>query len=346
MATYVLIDALNLFHRAKWSARGDINLRTGMCLHVVFSSIRKAHRDLGADHVVLCLDSRSWRRDLFEPYKRNRAVERAKLTAREQEDESILMETFDSLCEFVRTKTNATVLHCEGAEADDLIATWIDLHPDDQHVIVSSDGDFVQLVSPQVSIYNGVTETLLTHQAAFDERGRRRAFEMQTSGKVKIGEPDEQFEAEPGWQDLALFVKCVRGDRGDNVFPAYPGARFRGTRNRVGIVEAYEDRSRGGYNWNNFMLQTWQDDQGQTRTVKDQYELNRQLVDLQAQPEQLRQQFQQCVAQCAARDPVSNVGIHLLKFCAEWELNNIGRYPDDYAAVLNARYTGPLQETQ
>ena len=39
-----------------------------------------------------------------------------------------------------------------------------------------------------------------------------------------------------------LFEKCMRGDTSDNVFSAYPGVRTKGTKNKVGLIEAYEDK--------------------------------------------------------------------------------------------------------
>jgi len=36
----------------------------------------------------------------------------------------------------------------------------------------------------------------------------------------------------------------MRGDATDNVFSAYPGVRKKGTRNKVGLVEAFEDKKK------------------------------------------------------------------------------------------------------
>jgi hypothetical protein len=43
----------------------------------------------------------------------------------------------------------------------------------------------------------------------------------------------------------------MRGDPTDNVFSAYPGVRTKGSKNKVGLMEAYEDRNSKGFNWNN-----------------------------------------------------------------------------------------------
>ena len=33
----------------------------------------------------------------------------------------------------------------------------------------------------------------------------------------------------------------------------------KGTKNKVGLIEAFEDRKNKGFNWNNMMLQRWVD---------------------------------------------------------------------------------------
>ena len=66
-------------------------------------------------------------------------------------------EIFDELKTFLIEKTNVTVLRHERLEADDLIAGWCQNHPNDDHVIISTDGDFAQLIAPNVRQYNGVT---------------------------------------------------------------------------------------------------------------------------------------------------------------------------------------------
>ena len=46
----------------------------------------------------------------------------------------------------------------------------------------------------------------------------------------------------------------MRGDPSDNIFSAYPGVRTKGTRNKIGLREAFADRQTKGYTWNNLML--------------------------------------------------------------------------------------------
>ena len=79
MATYVLVDTANTFFRARHVVRGDLDTKVGMALHITLSGVKKAWQDFDADHVVFCLEGRSWRKDFYEPYKRNRQVTRDKM---------------------------------------------------------------------------------------------------------------------------------------------------------------------------------------------------------------------------------------------------------------------------
>jgi len=343
MNTYILIDAMNMFHRSKYVTAASLDMKVGMSLHIIFNAIRKSYQHLGGTHVVFCLDGRSWRKDYYDPYKKNRVVERLKKTQKEIEEDEVVLEAFNELSEFILNKTNATVLSCDCAEADDLIATWVDLHPDDNHIIVSSDSDFVQLISPNVKIYNGITGMTYTEEAVFDDDNNRRSFEMKTDGKIKVGDIDENFVAESGWQELALFVKCIRGDKSDNIFPAFPGARYKGTKYKTAILEGYLDKENGGYSWNNFMLQSWNDEWGNSQTVKDRYQTNRSLIDLRQQPPEYKEKFVQAILSEVEKPLIPMVGIHFLKFCGRWELVKISQYPDQFAEILNAPYKGVLK---
>lgn len=325
--TYILLDASNLFFRARHVIRGDdMETKIGMAYHIIFSSIYKVWREFKGTHVVVALEGRSWRKDAYEPYKRNRAEIRAAKSEREQEEERVFWEAFDEFKDFMENKTNVTVLQHERCEADDFIARWIQNHPEDDHVIVSSDSDFYQLLRPNVRQYNGISGQLITVDGIFDERGNR----------VKDKKTKEPKEVpNPEW---LLFEKCVRGDTSDNIFSAYPGARKKGTKNKVGILDAFEDRNSKGYNWNNFMLQRWEDHEGVEHRVLEDYERNRQLIDLTAQPQDIKDALDETIVRAVQREPHNQVGVYLMKFCGKHDLVNIANAAQDHAKYLNARY--------
>ena len=326
--TYILVDTANTFFRARHVINGDADIKLGMAFHITLNSIKKAWQDFGGTHVVFCLEGRSWRKDYYKPYKAQRAASRAAHTEREAEEERVFWEAFDTFKDFVTEKTNCTVLQHPRLEADDLIAGWIQTHPTDDHVIISTDTDFVQLIAPNVRQFNGVMETTITHEGIFDAKGKR-VIDKKTQEPKAI--PD------PKW---LLFEKCMRGDTSDNVFSAYPGVREKGTKNKVGLREAYGDRDSKGYSWNNMMLQRWSDHNGQEHRVLDDYERNRQLIDLTAQPDDIRQIMSETIATATqANKNVSQVGIRLMKFCNLYDLKKIADQAQAYAEPLNARYT-------
>lgn len=325
--TYILVDTANTFFRARHVIRGDLHDKIGMSIHTVLGSVRKAWKDFKGDHVVFCLEGRSWRKDFYAPYKRQRAEGRAAQSPREQEEDRIFWETFDQFKDFITNKTNTTVLQHPQLEADDLIAGFIQNHPNDSHVIISTDGDFAQLIAPNVKQYNGVMQITTTHEGYFDEKGKR-VIDKKTN--LPKAEPD------PAW---LLFEKCMRGDTSDNVFSAYPGVREKGTKNKVGLREAFADRTSKGYSWNNLMLQRWSDHEGVEHRVLDDYQRNVKLCDLTAQPDEIRALINETIDSAKNADKnISQVGVRLLKFCSEFDLQKLSEQVTSYAEPLNARY--------
>ena len=325
--TYILVDTANTFFRARHVVRGNLDEKVGLSLHTILTSIKKAWKDFDGKHVVFCLEGRSWRKDIYEPYKRQRSEAKAALTPAEVEEDRVFWETFDQFKDFIREMTNCTVLQHPQLEADDLIAGWIQNHPNDQHVIISTDGDFAQLISPNVRQYNGVAGVTITHEGYFDEMGKR-VIDKKTQ-QVKPA-PD------PEW---LLFEKCMRGDTSDNIFSAFPGVRTKGSKNKVGLQEAFTDRKSKGYNWNNLMLQRWVDHNGIEHKVIDDYQRNVVLCDLTAQPDNIKEIINQNINEAKnANKEINQVGVRLMKFCGKFELNKISEQIQSYVAPLNARY--------
>lgn len=331
---YLLIDTANMFFRARHVAfrAEDPWEKVGYALHITLSAINKVYNKFQADHVVFCLEGRSWRKDHYAPYKRNRAEARAALTEREQEEDQLFWETFDAFKDYLDKKTNCSVIRHANAEADDIIARWIDLHPNDEHFIISSDTDFVQLLAENVSQYNGITDELLTIKGIFDAKGKE-VIDKKTKEPKTI--PDPQW---------LLFEKCMRGDPSDNVFSAYPGVRTKGTKNKVGLQEAYADRATKGYAWNNLMLQRWTDHEGVEHRVLDDYNRNRALIDLTAQPDEVKQMVDQAIREQISHKDIGQVGSHFMKFCGKYQLNRISENAEQFGRWLNMTYQGALNK--
>jgi len=318
--TYILVDTANTFFRSRHAINGSADIKLGMAFHITLNSIKKAWTDFDGSHLVFCLEGRSWRKDYYAPYKRNRAESRAAASEREQEEDRIFWEAFDTFKDFIAEKTNATVLQNPQLEADDLIAGFIQSHPNDDHVIISTDSDFIQLIAPNVRQYNGISETTYTHEGIFDKKGKR-VIDKKTNVEKDLIDPE--------W---VLFEKCMRGDPTDNVFSAYPKVR----KNK--LLEAFNDRNRRGFAWNNLMLQRWVDHNGEEHRVLDDYERNRRLIDLKHQPEDIKQIINETISTKSQPKNVSQVGIRLMKFCNLYDLKRITENIQQYAEAFQANY--------
>ena len=329
---YLLIDTANMFFRARHVAfrASDPWEKIGYALHITLSAVNKVARKFNADHVVFALEGRSWRKDVYLPYKRNRAELRAAATEKEQEEDKLFWETFDNFTKYLSEQTNCSVIRHENAEADDIIARWIALHPQDQHYIVSSDTDFVQLLAPNVQQFNGITDELLTLEGIFDAKNK-----LVIDKKTKL----PKTVPEPKW---LLFEKCMRGDSSDNVFSAYPGVRVKGTKNKVGLLEAFADRERQGYAWTNLMMQRWTDHDGAEHRVLDDYERNLMLIDLTAQPDNIKAAVDTAIKTQIRHRDIGQVGARFMKFCGKFELNRASESAEQFGRWLNQTYPGVL----
>tara|TARA_B100000085_G_scaffold174066_1_gene158563 strand:+ start:15 stop:1022 length:1008 start_codon:yes stop_codon:yes gene_type:complete len=326
MATYLLVDTMNTFFRARHVVRGDVSEKVGMAIHITLNAINKCYKKFNADHVVFALEGRSWRKDFYTPYKKNRSDKRAALTPKEVEEDTAFFEAYDDFLKFMTERTNCSTIKCDIAEADDIIARFIAMHPNDEHVIVSSDTDFVQLLTPTVHQYNGITKETIRLDGVFDDAGKPVLDKKTKEHKVP---------ADPQYQ---LFKKCMRGDATDNVFSAYPGVREKGTKNKTGLIEAYADKDTRGFAWNNLMLQRWTDHNGEEHRVLDDYERNVTLVDLTAQPTEIRDYVDDIITEQAVAKNKQMVGAHFMKFCGKWDMQRIAENATQFADLLQKNY--------
>ena len=329
---YALIDLANTFFRARHvaSRNSTAEEKVGMSLHLTLASINQVVKRFKIDHVVVCLEGRSWRKDFYKPYKANRVVDTMSQTEAEVEENKLFWSTYENFTTYLKDRTNVSVLRDPKAEADDLIARWIHLHPADQHVVISSDTDFLQLIAPNVRQYNGITNELITLEGYFKDNDKPVLDKLKNPKLLE----DPQY---------ILFRKIMRGDATDNVFSAFPGVREKGSAKKAGLIEAYADRHKQGYAWNNMQLSRWSDHAGNEVRVKDAYERNRTLIDLTAQPDDIKLSVDTNIREGVRTTTIPQVGLHLLKFCGKYELQKIADNAETYAKWLNSPYTGVLK---
>lgn len=326
--TYILVDTYNLFFRALYTVNGeDIEETKGMMLHTMFSMIKKACDKFNPDCVIACRDgNKSWRKDFYPMYKANRVDKYQQMTPSEIEKHNALKDVFENeFLPFIDEKTNIPLLSYNMIEADDLIARFIKLHPNDVVIILSTDNDFVQLLNDNVFIYNSMDERIVSNKCIIDAENNKPISFVLKEGKVSVPkeQPQEITQLIPSsdWVEYSLFMKCIRGDKSDNIMSAYPGVREKSTKNKIGIRDAFLDKD--GLNWDMFMKQTWTDPVGETHIVEDDYKRNKTLIDLNCIPQELVNNIDPYIVETLNRPMKSCVGIALTKFFQKWRLVNL-----------------------
>lgn len=86
------------------------------------------------------------------------------------------------------------------------------------------------------------------------------------------------------------------------------------------------------------MLQRWVDHNGEEHRVLDDYERNRTLVDLTAQPAEIKEYVDQTIRSQVTDKHMGMVGAKFLKFCGKYELNRLAEDATKFAEWLNKGY--------
>lgn len=336
MKRFCLFDVSNLVYRAAFGGGthrsggpSDEDDATNLALATAIRSMRVPFNRFKATHSVMCFDSYSWRKEILDGYKSSRA-------ARSESDQNLyqgIRLVIDEFRGFLIGNSNSTVLWKNMCEADDLIARFIALHPDDEHVIVSSDSDFKQLISPKVSLYNATSGILISDDGVYKNDGTK--IKRGTPTKVihgdewevvmdKDGKPER---IDPKW---LLFRKIMDGDSSDDVPPTKP------PRMKTKLLEeAY--RFRGGAAWNDLMA-TKRIDLDGSPTVAELYDLHSLLIDLSQIPDPIKDEADYHIAEEIGKPQKSGLGMKFMVFCRDRRMVNLGKDADRYVPMLAQGY--------
>lgn len=300
--TILLFDGSNILYKTFYANKNeDVETVTGLAHHAALTTLNKYFKLYKPDITAVAFDRSNWRKDYTKSsqclskklYKGNR---RLTMTDKERERFEVFMEHVNEFEDILREQTGVVTLAGDKLEADDLIAGTVELFHDTHNIIIiSADKDMMQLLRfPSVVLIDPST-----------------------------GKPRTLVEYEMN-ADLFMFIKCIRGDTGDNVQSAFP--RVRMTR----IKQAFEDP----YERTNLMEETWSDQNEQTFIVKELFAENELLMDLMKQPTAIRRQILENV-DAAFESPGSFSMFHFLKFCGKHELKNISASIEQFAKMLS-----------
>ena len=127
--------------------RGE-GLSENLVKHIIINNLRlyrKKYSEGKYGKIVICCDSRSWRKDVYPEYKANRKTGREK----DKHDWAAIFDLIDSTLNDLRENFPYAVIKIDNAEADDIIGA-LTVHKSipligEDVVIISADKDFIQL---------------------------------------------------------------------------------------------------------------------------------------------------------------------------------------------------------
>lgn len=137
----VLLSGLMAQIASQKGVKLDEDLVRHLILNILRMHIKNFRKEYG--EVVLCCDNRKyWRKEYFPFYKAGRKKAREKSDL----DWHIIFEMLAKFKLELKENFPYKVIDVEGAEADDIIGTLVPRHaPHEKVLILSSDGDFLQL---------------------------------------------------------------------------------------------------------------------------------------------------------------------------------------------------------
>lgn len=313
---YLVIDANNMLYRAYHGAMDeDVDTTISRCHHSALLTMNTIFKKYKADDIVLAFDHSSWRKIYTSDKNPDRVThEKYKGGRRKNKTESELarLKVFDQhvteFYEMMKEHTSMIVLRKKHLEADDLIACFVQGHPDDKHIVLSADKDFLQLLrQPNVFLIDPKTE-------------KERTL------------ADWDFDA-----DFFMVEKCIRGEgkQGDNVMSSYPRLR----KNKI------RDAMKDEYAMTQIMQHTFEVEYIDEKTnefirreykTEDVFKENQILMDLTMQPEYIRELADKEIANSKA-----NRGryhrFNFLKYCRRYGLDEIQHNIDYFTPMLNTK---------
>lgn len=282
----------------------------GMALHSAIQSMNKSFKQFKPKRVVACFDTPgNWRKVYMASgiavsrleYKGHR---RKNQTPQQQKEFAIFCEHINEFQQLLDEMTGIVVLSAPLLEADDCIAAWTQVHPDEVNVIMTGDSDMHQLITPT------------THVCDF-----------------KTAELVEMVDAE-----YYVFEKCIRGDMAsDNVASAYPG--IRSTRIQKAYTDKFELANVMQEQWVNPLAYPIPKEGEEPVEIKVQqiFEENQMLIDLTKQPPAIRKLMIRTVEKQVTRIKKFDFW-KFSKFCTTHKLSKISKDLTTFKPLLIGGY--------
>ena len=322
MKTLLLVDGSSYLYRA-FHALPDLRNRhdepTG-AIHGVLNMLRRLHKDYQADYSACVFDAKgkTFRDALYSEYKAHRPSMPADLACQ-----------IEPLHACIRAM-GWPMLIIDGVEADDVIGTLAKQAVDTEMrcIISTGDKDIAQLVNPNVTLVNTMTNEVLDEANVL----------------AKFGVPPARM------LDYLMLV----GDASDNV----PGVDKIGPKTAVKLLTQYGSLEniiahaheiKGAIGENMRKALGWFDTSRQLITIKCDVDLPIKITDLMSQPqniEQLVQLYEQLDMKASLRELRQQIGERQSELFAPGDSPGIGLHAGNPPAAHSGIYQTILTETE
>ena len=315
----MVVDTSNILFRVaaahgKYNSGGTPEDQAGLAMHMALNTLNKFYKKYTPDQIAMVFEgSKNWRKEYTRSSK---CISKKVYKANRVYDSSMepFFELIKSFEDLARNHTSLVCLSNPSLEGDDLFAGYVQRFASlgDEVIGISGDRDFVQLLKHK-------NFTLID-----PDKGKPRTL------LDVCGVDDAEF---------FMFEKAFRGDKGDNVFPAYPRVL------KKRLLKCLSDE----YELTKIMNETWsvKDDDTQSEVtfrVGDLFEENNLLMNLECQPPHIKD----CITE-TLNSALVNHGkfslFHFTKFCGKFGLKQIAENSTQFASMFSVTgQRSPLKE--
>jgi 5'-3' exonuclease len=153
MQKIVFIDFSLICYRTVFSLKDDLKqMGYGILRHGILKETIGLLKKYLPDVVyIACDDSDSWRKKIYPEYKAHRKAQREKSDI----DWNLFYSTVKDIKNELKVFFPFKVINIKNIEADDIVSVLCRKYPNDEKVIITTDGDYNQLLLvPNTKIYN------------------------------------------------------------------------------------------------------------------------------------------------------------------------------------------------
>ena len=315
----MIVDTANLLFRVaaahgKYNNSGSPEEQAGLAMHMALNTLNKYFKKFKPDQLALTFEGHNnWRKEYT---KSPNCISGKVYKANRVKDPSMIpfFELIGSFEQLAREHTSLVCLSNAHLEGDDLFAGYVQRFTEagDEVIGISGDKDFVQLLKHK-------NFTLID-----PDKGNPRKVED------VCGVDDAEF---------FMFEKAFRGDKNDNVFPAYPRVQ------KKRLQKAYTDE----YELVKLMNETWSfvdPENGEEKTfrVGDLFEENMILMNLEAQPNHIKTIIKDTLDHELVHHGKFSF-FHFQKFCGTYGLKQISENSTQFVNMFSVTgQKSPLRE--